>query len=148
MEQQKLENVSLVFCPLCFRFFQRVCGGRSLPLLTRRGEKVSWAVLKKTVDYFNRKLFYSIHFQAIWVHCGHFLDVHMGFPGCAHDAWVLRCSLFYVHQLCPPPGWWLIVTEGISVWLNPLAWPLKTTQCTLGSLSMSGKLTSLLRNSC
>ncbi|KAL7379751.1 hypothetical protein ABVT39_005230 [Epinephelus coioides] len=56
-------------------------------------------------DYFNRKLFHSIQFQAICDHKGRFLDVVVGFPGCVHDARVLRSSPFYVHQLYPPPGW-------------------------------------------
>ncbi|KAL7369629.1 hypothetical protein ABVT39_004261 [Epinephelus coioides] len=63
-------------------------------------------------DYFNRKLFHSIQFQAICDHKGRFLDVVVGFPGCVHDARVLRSSPFYVHQLYPPPGWYLIGDGG------------------------------------
>lgn len=48
--------------------------------------------------YFNRKLFHSIQFEAISVHQGHFLDVHMGHPGFVHDAKVIRCSPIYVHH--------------------------------------------------
>ena len=45
-------------------------------------------------DYFNRKLFHSIQFQAICDHKGRFLDVHVGFPGSVHDAGVLKSSPF------------------------------------------------------
>ncbi|GLD62742.1 putative nuclease HARBI1 [Lates japonicus] len=71
-------------------------------------------------DYFNRKLFLSVQFQAICDHKGRFLDVTVGFPGCVHDARVLRCSLFYVHQLYPPPGWYLIGDGGYPCLVEPI----------------------------
>ncbi|CAK6977623.1 putative nuclease HARBI1 [Scomber scombrus] len=75
------------------------------------------------VDYFNRKLFHSVQFQAICNHKGCFLDVVVGFPGCVHDARVLRSSPYYVHQLYPPPGWYLIgdTIQDTHAWLSPFA---------------------------
>ena len=70
-------------------------------------------------DYFNRKLFHSVQFQAICDHQGRFLDV-VGFPGCVHDARVLRSSPFYVHQLFPPPGWYLIGDGGYPCLAEPI----------------------------
>ncbi|GLD61374.1 putative nuclease HARBI1 [Lates japonicus] len=71
-------------------------------------------------DYFTRKLFHSVQFQAICDHKGRFLDVTVGFPGCVHDARVLRCSPFYVHQLYPPPGWCLIGDGGYPCLAEPI----------------------------
>uniref|UniRef100_UPI003AAFA187 putative nuclease HARBI1 n=1 Tax=Centroberyx gerrardi TaxID=166262 RepID=UPI003AAFA187 len=71
-------------------------------------------------DYFNRKLFHSIQFQAVCDHKGRFLDVHVGFPGGVHDARVLRCSPLYVHQLYPPPGWCLIGDGGYPCLAQPI----------------------------
>ncbi|KAL7388352.1 hypothetical protein ABVT39_012252 [Epinephelus coioides] len=75
---------------------------------------------RDTRDYFNRKVFHSIQFQAICDHKGRFLDVVVGFPGCVHDARVLRSSLFYVHQLYPPPGWYLIGDGGYPCLAEPI----------------------------
>ncbi|XP_049888362.1 putative nuclease HARBI1 [Epinephelus moara] len=71
-------------------------------------------------DYFNRKLFHSIQFQAICDHKGRFLDVVVGFPGCVHEARVLRSSPFHVHQLYPPPGWYLIGDGGYPCLAEPI----------------------------
>ena len=71
-------------------------------------------------DYFNRKLFHSIQFQAICDHKGRFLDVHVGFPGSVHDARVLKSSPFYVHQLYPPPGWCLLGDGGYPCLAQPI----------------------------
>ncbi|CAJ1087233.1 putative nuclease HARBI1 [Xyrichtys novacula] len=71
-------------------------------------------------DFFNRKLFHSVQFQAIVDHKGHFLDVHIGFPGSVHDSRVLRCSPVYVHQLYPPPGWCLLGDGGYPCISQPL----------------------------
>ncbi|KAM3610082.1 uncharacterized protein V6R79_025047 [Siganus canaliculatus] len=59
-------------------------------------------------DYFNRKLFHSIQFQAICDHKGRFLYIVVGFPGSVHDARVLKSSPLFLRQLYPPPGWHLI----------------------------------------
>ncbi|CAJ1057809.1 putative nuclease HARBI1 [Xyrichtys novacula] len=71
-------------------------------------------------DFFNRKLFHSVQFQAIVDHKGRFLDVHVGFPGSVHDSRVLRCSPVYVHQLYPPPGWCLLGDGGYPCISQPL----------------------------
>ncbi|CAJ1066037.1 putative nuclease HARBI1 [Xyrichtys novacula] len=41
-------------------------------------------------DFFNRKLFHPVQFQAIVDHKGSFLDVHVSFPGSVQDSRVLR----------------------------------------------------------
>ncbi|XP_053176235.1 uncharacterized protein LOC128359949 [Scomber japonicus] len=73
-----------------------------------------------SLQYFNRKLFHSVQFQAICNHQGHFLDVVVGFPGCLHDARFLRSSLFYMHQLNPPPGWYLTGDGGYPCLAEPI----------------------------
>ncbi|CAJ1074339.1 putative nuclease HARBI1 [Xyrichtys novacula] len=71
-------------------------------------------------DFFNRKLSHSVQFQAIVDHKGRFLDVHVGFPGSLHDSRVLGCSPVYVHQLYPPPGWYLLGDGGYPCISEPL----------------------------
>lgn len=61
-----------------------------------------------TADYLNRKLFYSIQFQAICDHKEGSLDVLVGLLGFVHDARVLKCGPIYVQQLYPPTAWCLI----------------------------------------
>lgn len=77
--------------------------------------------VKFSADYFNRKLFHSIQFQAISNHKGCFLDIVVGFPCSVHDAWVLRSSPFFLQQLYPPPGWHLIGDGGYPCLSKPIA---------------------------
>ncbi|KAK0142797.1 Protein ALP1-like [Merluccius polli] len=71
--------------------------------------------------YLNRKLFYSIQFQAVVDHAARFLDVFIGFPGSAHDSRVLKHSPIYFQQLYPPPGYSIIGDGGYPCLEQPIS---------------------------
>jgi hypothetical protein len=50
---------------------------------------------KDSVDYFNRKKFYSVVLQAVCDSQYKFLDIYCGWAGATHDSRVLRNSPFY-----------------------------------------------------
>jgi hypothetical protein len=61
------------------------------------GTHIPIQLLKKTdsIDYYNRKGFYSIVLQAICDDQLYFRDVYVGWPGCCNDARVWRNSTIY-----------------------------------------------------
>ncbi|TDG97605.1 hypothetical protein EPR50_G00228020 [Perca flavescens] len=71
--------------------------------------------------YLNRKIFYSVQFQAVCDHTAKFIDVFIGFPGSAHDARVLKHSPLYYHQRYPPPGFCIIGDGGYPCLRQPIA---------------------------
>src|SRR5215469_14040170 len=48
-----------------------------------------------SVDYYNRKGFYSIVLQAVIDSYGKFIDIFVGFPGSTHDSRIFRNSPLY-----------------------------------------------------
>lgn len=71
--------------------------------------------------YLNRKLFYSVQFQAVCDHTAKFIDIFVGFPGSAHDARVLKHSPIYVQQKYPPPGYCILGDGGYPCLRQPMA---------------------------
>lgn len=57
-----------------------------------------------TACYFNRKLFFSVQFQAVCDHQVKFLHACIGFPGSVHNAGVLKHDAIYCKQLYPSEG--------------------------------------------
>ncbi|XP_049339377.1 uncharacterized protein LOC125804553 [Astyanax mexicanus] len=71
--------------------------------------------------YRNRKLFTSIHLQAVCDHRARFLDVYIGFPGSVHDSRVLKHSPLYRTAVYPPTGTFLLGDGGYPCLQRPLA---------------------------
>ncbi|XP_034741089.1 protein ALP1-like [Etheostoma cragini] len=71
--------------------------------------------------YLNRKIFYSVQFQAVCDHTAKFIDVFIGFSGSAHDARVLKNSPLYYQHRYPPPGFCLIGDGGYPCLRQPIA---------------------------
>lgn len=71
-------------------------------------------------DYFNRKLDYSIQFQAVVDDKGMFINVFAGYPGSVHDSRVLRASPLYRERLYPPEGFVLLGDGGYPLVYQPV----------------------------
>lgn len=71
-------------------------------------------------DYFNRKLDFSVQFQAV-VDCkGMFINVFAGYPGSVHDSRVLRASPLYRQSHYPPEGYFLLGDGGYPLLYQPV----------------------------
>ncbi|KAK0142939.1 Protein ALP1-like [Merluccius polli] len=71
--------------------------------------------------YLNRKLLYSVQFQAVVDNTARFLDVFIGFPVSALDSRVLKHSPIYYHQMYPPPGYCIIWDGGYTCLEQPIS---------------------------
>lgn len=70
--------------------------------------------------YVNRRLFASIHMQAVCDHQGRLIDTYVGWPGSVHDARVLRHSPLYQRGVYPPPGHFILADSGYPCLQRPL----------------------------
>ena len=70
--------------------------------------------------YLNRKLFYSVQFQAVVDHTAKFIDVCVGYTGSVHDLRVLKNSPLYLEKQYPPPGYCLIGDGGYPCLSYPM----------------------------
>ncbi|KAJ8349407.1 hypothetical protein SKAU_G00245370, partial [Synaphobranchus kaupii] len=71
-------------------------------------------------DYFNRKLFHSVQFQAVCDSKGQFLDMFVGYPGSVHYSRILKHSYLYEEAVFPPPGYFIVGGGGYPCLERPI----------------------------